>query len=276
VGPRAGRLVLSTQRDLYAYLHDQTLRLLNQGHTGAEIAELIELPPALNNAWSTHGYYGSVSHNVKAIYQRYMGWFDGNPARLWPHPPAELVTRYVDALGGIDRVVELAQAAFDSGDYRWAATLLDQAVFTDAEHDAARSLYADTLEQLGYGAENGTWRNFFLSGTTELREGNFGTPAVTAAPAIVAQLTPEQLLDSLAISVNGPRAWDLDLSLDVTFTGIKSLTIAVLASGFGLGWLVIEPFNASLGVTFIVALATAVLAWVLATFVFRSALFFVG
>ena len=213
---------LSTQRDLYAYLHDQTLRLLNQGHTGAEIAELIELPPALTNAWSTHGYYGSVSHNVKAIYQRYMGWFDGNPARLWPHPPAALATRYVDALGGIDRVVELAQTAFDTGDYRWAATLLDHAVFTDAEHGAARSLYADTLEQLGYGAENGTWRNFFLSGTTELRDGNFGTPTVTAAPAIVLQLTAEQLLDSLAISVDGPRAWDLDLSLDITFTDIDT------------------------------------------------------
>jgi alkyl sulfatase BDS1-like metallo-beta-lactamase superfamily hydrolase len=119
-------------------------------------------------------------------------------------------------------VVELAQAAFDSGDYRWAATLLDHAVFTDAEHGAARSLYADTLEQLGYGAENGTWRNFFLSGTTELREGNFGTPTVTAAPAILAQLTPEQLFDSLAISVNGPRAWDLDLSLDVTFTDLDT------------------------------------------------------
>ena len=197
-------------------------RLLNQGYTGIEIAEMIEMPPALEASWHTHGYYGSVSHNVKAIYQRYMGWFDGNPARLWPHPPAELATRYVDALGGIDRVVELAQAAFDSGDYRWAATLLDHAVFTDAEHDAARSLYADTLEQLGYGAENGTWRNFFLSGTTELREGNFGTPAVTAAPAIVAQLTPVQLLDSLAISVNGPRAWDLDLSLDVTFTDLHA------------------------------------------------------
>ena len=213
---------LSTQRDLYAYLHDQTLRLLNQGFTGVEIAEMIELPPALTDSWSTHGYYGSVSHNVKAIYQRYMGWFDGNPARLWPYPPAELATRYVGALGGIDRVVELAQAAFDSGDYRWAATLLDHAVFFDSDHGPARELYADTLEQLGYGAENGTWRNFFLSGTTELREGNFGTPASAVAPAILAQLTPAQLFDSLAISVNGPRAWDLDLSLDVTLTDIDT------------------------------------------------------
>ncbi len=211
---------LSTQRDLYAYLHDQTLRLLNQGHTGAEIAETMELPPALTKAWSTHGYYGSVSHNVKAIYQRYMGWFDGNPARLWPHPPAELATRYVAAMGGIDQVVERARAAYDDGDYRWAATLLDHAVFTDEKHAAARALYADTLEQLAYGAENGTWRNFFLSGATELRDGNFGTPAATAAPAVVAQLSPEQLFDSVAISVNGPAAWDLDLALDVTLTDL--------------------------------------------------------
>jgi len=211
---------LRIQRDLYGYLHDQTLRLLNQGYTGDEIAEKIELPPALVASWSTHGYYGSVSHNVKAIYQRYMGWFDGNPARLWPHPPQPQAERYVAAIGGIDRVVELAQAAFDEGDYRWAATLLDHAVFTDENHSAARALYADTLEQLAYGSENGTWRNFFLSGATELREGNFGTPTVTNAPLIVAQLTPEQLFDAVAIQVNGPKAWDLSLAFDVTLTDL--------------------------------------------------------
>ena len=180
-GNEAVNEFLAIQRDLYGYLHDQTLRLLNQGYNGAEIAEQIQLPPALEASWSTHGYYGSVSHNVKAIYQRYMGWFDGNPARLWPHPPEALAERYVDAIGGIDRVVELAQAAFDSGDFRWAATLLDHAVFADSDHAAARALYADTLEQLAYGAENGTWRNFYLSGATELRVGNFGTPTQTAA-----------------------------------------------------------------------------------------------
>jgi alkyl sulfatase BDS1-like metallo-beta-lactamase superfamily hydrolase len=189
------------------------------------------LPPALEKAWSTRGYYGSVSHNVKAIYQRYMGWFDGNPARLWPHPPAALAERYVDALGGVDRVVELAQAAYDSGDFRWAATLLDHAVFVDAEHAAARALYADTLEQLAYGAENGTWRNFFLSGATELREGNFGTPTQTNAPAIVAQLSPEQLFDSLSLSVNGPKAWNLALSLDITFTDLGSNYRLTLRNG---------------------------------------------
>jgi alkyl sulfatase BDS1-like metallo-beta-lactamase superfamily hydrolase len=211
---------LATQRDLYAYLHDQTLRYLNKGYTGAEIAEMIELPPALEAAWSTHGYYGSVSHNVKAIYQRYMGWFDGNPARLWPHEPSAIAKRYVAAIGGIDRVVEVAQQAFDAGDYRWAATLLDHAIFTDDAHSGARTLYANTLEQLAYGAENATWRNFFLSGATELRDGNFGTPGKAAAPALVAQLTPEQILDSLSISINGPAAWNFDLSLDMTFTDL--------------------------------------------------------
>ncbi len=208
---------LSLQRDLYAYLHDQTLRLLNQGYTGVEIAEMFQMPPALEQAWHTRGYYGSVSHNVKAVYQRYMGWFDGNPARLWPHPPEALGPRYVDALGGIDRVVELAQAAFDSGDFRWAATLLDHAVFTDSEHATARTLYAHTLEQLAYGAENATWRNFFLSGATELRDGNFGTAVQTTSPTLLSQLTPEQIFDSLAIRVNGPRSWNLDLGFDITF-----------------------------------------------------------
>ncbi|MBI3225148.1 MAG: MBL fold metallo-hydrolase [Mycolicibacterium cosmeticum] len=213
---------LSVQRDLYAYLHDQTLRRLNQGFTGIEIAETFQMPPALEKAWHTHGYYGSVSHNVKAVYQRYMGWFDGNPGRLWQHPPQALGPRYVEAIGGVDRVVELAQQAFDDGDFRWAATLLDHAIFTDEKHAGARSLYADTLEQLAYGAENAVWRNFFLSGATELREGNFGTPTQTASPSLMSQLTPEQMFDTFAINVNGPRAWDLDLTIDVTFVDLAA------------------------------------------------------
>lgn len=208
---------LSLQRDMYAYLHDQTLRLLNQGYTGVEIAEMFRMPPALEQAWHTHGYYGSVSHNVKAVYQRYMGWFDGNPGRLWPHPPEALAPRYVEAIGGVDRVVELARAAFDSGDFRWAATLLDHAIFTDGDHAAARALYSDTLEQLAYGSENATWRNFFMSGATELRDGNFGTATTTTSLTLLNQLTPEQIFDSLAIRVNGPRSWDLDIAIDITF-----------------------------------------------------------
>jgi alkyl sulfatase BDS1-like metallo-beta-lactamase superfamily hydrolase len=222
---------LSVQRDLYAYLHDQTLRLLNQGHTGVEIAEMLEMPPALDKAWHTHGYYGSVSHNIKAIYQRYMGWFDGNPARLWPHPPEALATRYVEAMGGIDRVVELAQQAFDSGDFRWAATLLDHAVFADDTHAAARALLADTFERLAYGAENATWRNFFLSGAVELRDRNLGTAAQTTSLTLMSQLTPEQIFDGLAITVNGPCAWDLDLVVDITLTNVQTNYRLALRNG---------------------------------------------
>ena len=211
---------LSLQRDLYAYLHDQTLRLLNKGYTGIEIAEQFEMPPALEKAWHTHGYYGSVNHNVKAVYQRYMGWFDGNPGRLWQHPPEVAAPKYVEAMGGIENVVEVAQKAFDEGDFRWAATLLDHAVFADENHAGARALYADTLEQLAYGAENATWRNFFLAGATELRTGNFGTPATGVSPVMMAQLSPEQIFDALAISINGPKAWDLDLALDVTLVDV--------------------------------------------------------
>jgi len=211
---------LALQRDLYAYLHDQTLRQLNQGYTGIEIAENFAMPPALEKAWHTHGYYGSVNHNVKAVYQRYMGWFDGNPGRLWQHPPEAAGPRYVAAMGGVDRVVEIAREAFESGDLRWAATLLDHAIFTDEKHQGARELYADTLEQLGYGAECATWRNFFLSGSAELREGNFGTPVSTQAPTMLTQLTPEQMFDVLALSVNGPLAWDHNLALDVTFADL--------------------------------------------------------
>jgi len=203
---------LGLQRDLYAYLHDQTMRLLNQGYTGAEIAEQFELPPALERAWHAHGYYGSVSHNVKAIYQRYMGWYDGNPARLWQHPPQEAAKRYVACMGGVDAVVDKARASYQDGDLRWAAQVLDHVVFAEPGHQAGRALLADVLEQLGFGAENGTWRNAYLSGALELRSGNFGTPVPVASADVLAQLPPELFFDALAIQVNGPAAWDLDFA----------------------------------------------------------------
>ncbi len=209
---------LEQQRDLYSYLHDQTLRMLNSGLTGSEIAEAMVMPPALEQAWHTRGYYGSVSHNVKAIYQRYMGWYDGNPAHLWQHTPEEAGRRYVSAMGGADAVVANAQQAFDAGDYRWAAEILNHVLFSDATHAAARALQADTLEQLGFGAENGTWRSAFLAGTTELRKGSFGTPTATASQDMLAALTPDQVFDAIAIRVNGPRAWDETLSIGIELT----------------------------------------------------------
>ena len=205
---------LGLQRDLYAYLHDQTLRALNQGATGIEIAETIQLPPALAQAWHTHGYYGSVSHNVKAIYQRYMGWFDGNPATLWQHPPTESAQRHLEFMGGVDEVVRKARDSYAAGDFRWVAQVLNYVIFAEPDHAAARSLQADALEQLGYGAENGTWRNFFLMGAYELRHGSVGTPTVTAAPDIAAALSVEQLFDAVALRIDGPRAWSADITID--------------------------------------------------------------
>ncbi|QNG18571.1 MBL fold metallo-hydrolase [Rhodococcus triatomae] len=222
---------LTKQRDLYAYVHDQTLRMLNKGLTGPEIAEAIELPPALENAWSTHGYYGSVNHDVKAIYQRYIGWFDGNPASLWEHTPVEQSKRYVEFMGGADAVVSKAREYFDAGDYRWVAQVVNHVVFAQPDHADAKALLADTYEQLGYGAENGTWRDFYLSGATELREGNFGTPTETNAPDIIAQLSPSMLFDAIAIQINGPKAWDEKLSIDVVLTDLDERYRLQLANG---------------------------------------------
>ncbi len=222
---------LSTQRDLYAYLHDQTLRMLNQGLVGAEIAEQITLPPALENAWNARGYYGSVSHNVKAIYQRYLGWFDGNPAHLWEHTPVEKATRYVDLAGGLDTIVAAARTACEEGDYRWAAELGSHAVFAQPDHAAAREVLADTLEQLGYGSENGTWRDFYLSGATELRDGQFGTPTQANAPDVIGQLTPAMLFDAIAIQVKGPEAWDEKLTIDIALTDVDERYRLRLANG---------------------------------------------
>jgi len=209
---------LSLQRDLYGYLHDQTLRMMNSGHVGAEIAELIELPPALEAAWHTTGYYGSVSHNVKAIYQRYLGWFDGNPAHLWEYPPVEQAVRYVEFMGGAAAVLAKAEESFAAGDFRWVATVVNHVVFADPTNTAARELQARTFEQLGFGAENGTWRNFFLTGAHELRHGNVGTPASTASADLLGVLTVNQLFDSVKIRVNGPRSWHEHVVIDWVLT----------------------------------------------------------
>ena len=219
--------LLAKQRDLYGYLHDQTLRLINQGYTGNEIAEIVTLPPSLQDAWHCRGYYGSVSHNVKAVYQRYMGWFDGNPAHLWEHPPVESAERYVDFMGGSDAVLERARSSFEDGDFRWVAQVVNHVVFADPDNAAARDLQAAALEQLGYGAENATWRNFFLNGATELREGNLGTPTSTASADMIANLTLEQIFDSLAIRVDGPRAAGEQIVLNWTVDGQRYVTTLV-------------------------------------------------
>jgi alkyl sulfatase BDS1-like metallo-beta-lactamase superfamily hydrolase len=205
---------LRKQRDLYGYLHDQTLRLINAGRTGPEIAEELELPPELASEWHCRGYYGSVSHNARAVYQRYMGWFDGNPAHLWEHPPVERAQRYVESMGGAEQVLEQARRSFEESDYRWVAEVVNHVVFAEPGNEAARQLQADALEQLGYGAENATWRNFYLVGAEELRSGVTGTPSDTRAPAILAQLSVAQILDGMKVRLNGPRAWGKRLAIE--------------------------------------------------------------
>ena len=209
---------LSNQRDLYGYLHDQTLRLMNRGLTGPEIAEEVELPPALDQSWDCRGYYGSVSHNVKAIYQRYMGWFDGNPANLWRHPPEPAARRYVEFMGGTEAVLERAQRSFDDGDYRWVAEVVNHVIFADPTNREARELQARTFEQLGYGAENATWRNFFLMGAQELRGDEVGTAVSANSLDMVSQLTVPQVFDAVAVRVDGPAAIGTELVVNVTDT----------------------------------------------------------
>ncbi|MEV6104037.1 alkyl sulfatase dimerization domain-containing protein [Streptomyces sp. NPDC051940] len=226
--------LLSQQRDAYAYLHDQTVRLMNRGLTSREIAEeLTEFPGELGRAWHARGYYGSLSHNSKAVYQRYMGWFDGNPAHLWQHPPQEQGRRYVELLGGADEAVARAEGYVDSDDLRFAAELLSHVLFAEPDHAGARTLQAEVFTRLGHGAENGTWRNFYLSGATELRRPAdkrrtiTGDSKWTMAPA----LSTLQIFQSWAVRLDGPRAAAHRLVLRWEFTDPAESWTLLLANG---------------------------------------------
>ena len=221
---------LTQQRDLYAYLHDQTLRMLNDGATGIEIAEDFQLPQVLDDAWHARGYYGSVSHNVKAIYQRYLGWFDGHPSSLWQHPPTAAGARYAEAFGGVDQLIAKGRDFADRGDLRFAAELLKHAVFADPDHPGAKEALAEVFEQLGYGAENATWRSFYLSGAHELRNGPM-PPALDPGAGMAPALSIEQLFDTLAIRVDGPRAAAETLSIQWTFTDTGDVVRLSLSNG---------------------------------------------
>ncbi|WP_090770255.1 alkyl/aryl-sulfatase [Nonomuraea maritima] len=222
---------LSQQRDLYAYLHDQTLRLLNKGFTGAEIAEALRLPPALEHVWQAHGCSGSLSHNVLAVYQRYLGWFDGNPAHLWEHPPKESAVRYVACLGGGAAVVELARRYVREGDLRFAAQLLNHAVFADEGNKEARDLLVEVYTRLGRGSRNATWRNVYLTGALELSDGIVPADVDQPPADFLAALSVEQIFDSIAIRVDGPRAWNERLSIDWHLTDLGERRRTTLANG---------------------------------------------
>ena len=215
---------LKLQRDTYKYIHDQSVRLLNDGATPSEVAEEITMPESLKTSFPNRGYYGTLKHNAKAVYQNYLGWYDANPANLDPLPNAESAQRYIALMGGIDNVVKQAQVAFDNaeddaGAYRWVAELLNKAVFFDPQHTAAKTLLAKTYDQLGYQAESAPWRDVYLSAAYELRHGGPGKGIDIALMRDVLLETPvERFFDTLSVRLNGPKAEGDTYAIKINFT----------------------------------------------------------
>ena len=221
--------MIRQQRDLYKFAHDQTIRLMNHGLTASEIAETIKLPVSLDGAWHARGYYGHIRHNVKAIYQKYLGWYDANPVNLDPLPPVEAGRKYVEYMGGADAILVRAAKDFASGEFRFVAQALSHLVFADPDNQSARALLADTFEQLGYAAESATWRNAYLFGAQELRQGMPKVPPRAGMPReTLAALRTEQLWDVLGVRLNGPKAEGKHIVLNWSFTDTNETFILTL------------------------------------------------
>jgi alkyl sulfatase BDS1-like metallo-beta-lactamase superfamily hydrolase len=221
-GNRKIKDYLQKQGDIYKYIHDQSVRMMNMGLTGPEIAEAIQLPPELEQNWPTRGYYGTLRHNSRAVYQRYMGWYDGNPPSLNNLPPEPAAKKYVEYMGGEAALLERARTDFANGEYRWVAEALKHAVFANPQSQEAKYLLADALEQLGYQAESGPWRSVYLQGSYELRN---GVPtqggAQTATPDVIRAMPPEMLFDYLSVRLNGERAAGKVLRININYTDLK-------------------------------------------------------
>ena len=215
---------LKLQRDSYKYIHDQSVRLLNGGATPSEVAEQISMPETLNTSFPNRGYYGTLKHNAKAVYQNYLGWYDANPANLDPLPTEDSAQRYIKMMGGVDKVVEQAQIAFDNaandtGAYRWVAELLNKAVFSDPSHSGAKALLAKTYDQLGYQAESAPWRDVYLSAAYELRHGGPKKGIDIALMRDILLETPvERFFDTLSVRLNGPKADGENYAIKINFT----------------------------------------------------------
>jgi alkyl sulfatase BDS1-like metallo-beta-lactamase superfamily hydrolase len=215
---------VSKQRDTYKFMHDQVLRLANHGYTIDEVGDMVRLPEELDQTWASHGYYGSISHNARAIFNFYLGYFDGNPSHLHKLPPEPAAKKYVKYMGGSEHVIEMAKEDFAKGEYRWVAEALDHLVFAQPDNEEAKNLLADTLEQLGFVAESGPWRNFYLSGARELREGVKPAPTPnTASPDIVQNMPIAMLLDYMAVRLNPEKAAGKKLKINFNFTDVNEL-----------------------------------------------------
>ncbi len=214
--------LLKKQRDMYKFINDQSLRLLNQGYLPGEIAETLHMPASLEQEWSTRGYYGTLRHNARAVYQKYLGWYDANPADLDPLPPVENARKTVDYMGGADAVIDRARGDFAKGEYRWVASAMNQVVFADPNNRAARELGADALEQLGFQAEAGTWRNAYLVGAMELRNGVPKIPGNNTANAeTLKALNTEMFFDYLGVRLNATKAEGKTMVINWSFTDSK-------------------------------------------------------
>ncbi|WP_421166745.1 alkyl/aryl-sulfatase [Aeromonas dhakensis] len=209
------------QRDLYKYIHDQSVRLMNMGYTGEEISEKIALPPELNDFWPNRGYYGTLRHNSRAVYQRYMGWYSGNPSDLDNLPPEMVGPKYVEFMGGEQALLKKAKASFDKGEYRWVAEVLKHLVFANPNNQEGKLLLADALEQLGYQAESGSWRSVYLQGAYELRNGvPTAGGTVSASPDTIRAMNPSMLFDYLAVRINPEKAAGKKMVINMDFTDI--------------------------------------------------------
>jgi len=222
---------LSNHRDAYKFLHDQSVRLMNAGFTGPEIADALTLPDILRKQWFNRGYYGTMSHNAKAVYQRYMGWYDANPANLNPLPPEPMAKRYVAAMGGADAVLAQAADAEAMGDLRWAATLLNHLVFSDERNSRARERLADIYTQMGYESEAGTWRNIYLTGAQELRDGVLKLPPTSMNVGILAATTTPMLLDFASVRINPDRAAARSFKLNIALTDRNEKVLITIGNG---------------------------------------------
>jgi alkyl sulfatase BDS1-like metallo-beta-lactamase superfamily hydrolase len=226
------REMLGMGRDGYRFINDETLRLANHGLAASEIAEQVEFTPELERHWAMRGYYGSLNHNVKATYVNYLGWFDGNPANLHTLPPEEASARYVEFMGGAAQVIEKAREAFDRGEYRWVAEVVNHVVFAEPDNEEARALQADTLEQLGYQSESGPWRNFYLTGASELRNGvlDIAAPSTASADNVTA-MSIELFFDYLAMRLNGAKAGDRRITIACTLPDVGETWTLMLRHG---------------------------------------------
>ncbi|MEI6413235.1 MAG: alkyl sulfatase dimerization domain-containing protein [Pseudomonadota bacterium] len=219
---------LKKQRDMYRYIHDQTLRLANQGYTMNEIAEQLRLPDALSKEWYNRGFYGTVSHDAKAVYQRYLGWFDGNPANLNPLPPVESGKKYVEFMGGASAVLGKARESFNRGEYRWVAQVVNHVVFAEPNNAEALQLQADALEQMGYQAESAPWRNFYLTGAKELRDGVIRGGDGTSGGDSVRAMPTDQIFDYIGLMLDGPAASGRLITLNFQFTDVNEKYLLTL------------------------------------------------